>query len=295
MIKRTVSIENPAYLSVRDKQLIIKRESAEDVSVPIEDLGFLILDNEQITVTKPALTSLLENNTSVILTDEKHMPSGMMMPLSGNTLQGERFRHQINSSMPLKKRLWQQIIKIKIKNQGRLLHSLGLKDIYLKRLIPKVKSDDSANMESIAAKYFWKHFITIPGFRRERFGDPPNNLLNYGYAILRAVIARSLIGSGLLPTIGIHHKNRYNAYPLADDIMEPYRPFVDDVVLQLSAVTKNENELTPEVKRELLSIPQIGVIMDGEKSPLLIAASKTSSSLYKCFSGESKHIAYPLL
>ena len=176
MIKRTVSIENPAYLSVRDKQLIIKRESAEEVSVPIEDLGFLILDNAQITVTKPALASLLENNTALIVTDEKHMPSGMLMPLSGNTLQGERFRHQINSSLPLKKRLWQQIIKKKIKNQGRLLHSLDLKDAYLKRLIPKVKSNDSTNMESVAAKYFWKHFVTIPGFRRERFGDPPKTI-----------------------------------------------------------------------------------------------------------------------
>lgn len=295
MIKRTVSIENPAYLSVKNKQLIIKRETAEEISVPIEDLGFLILDNAQITITKPALTSLMENNTALIVTDQKHMPSGMLMPLSGNILQGERFRYQINSSLPLKKRLWQQIIKMKIKNQGRLLHSLGLKDIYLKNLIPKVKSDDSGNMESVAAKHFWKHFITVPGFKRERFGDPPNNLLNYGYAILRAIIARSLVGSGLLPTIGIHHKNRYNAYPLADDIMEPYRPFVDDIVLQLSSVSNSENELTPEVKRELLSIPQRGVIMDGEKSPLLIAASKTSSSLYKCFSGERKSIVYPLL
>ena len=158
----------------------------------------------------------------------------------------------------------------------------------------EVKSGDSDNHEAVAAVYYWKNiFQLFPEFKRERFGPPPNNLLNYGYAILRAVMARSLVASGLLPTLGIFHKNQYNAYCLADDIMEPYRPFVDKVVLNIVNLNGNFLELTPNMKKELLNIPAMDVQINNEKSPLMIAVQKTTASLVKCFEGKQRKILYP--
>ena len=308
MIKKTLYFGNPAYLSLRDAQLVIKLpevvkndsfpesfKKESEVTKPIEDIGVIVLDNKQITLTTGVLDCLLDNNCAVITCDNKSMPVGLMLPLSGNTTQSERFRYQIDASLPLKKQLWQQTIKTKIENQATVLKKCTGKEVRCMNVwASDVKSGDSENMEARAAAYYWKNlFGHIDGFNRDREGIPPNNLLNYGYAILRAVVARSLVGSGLLPTLGIHHHNRYNAYCLADDIMEPYRPFVDDLVFKIVTSGVDYEKLDRKLKTELLAIPTLDVIIAGKRSPLMIAVGQTTASLYKCFSGESRKISYP--
>lgn len=310
MIKRTLYFGNPAYLSVRLAQLEIRLPEVEKndtlpesfktsavKKIPIEDIGVMILDNKQITITHGALGALLDNNVAVITCNEHRMPSGLLLPLCGNTTQSERFRHQIEASLPLKKQLWQQTIQTKILNQARVLqHYRGLKCGNMEAWAKQVKSGDSDNLEGRAAVFYWKNlFSNIENFRRDRDGVPPNNLLNYGYAILRAVVARSLVGSGLLPTLGIHHHNRYNAYCLADDIMEPYRPYVDKLVTEIVDSGTNISTLTTEIKNKLLSIPVIDVVINGRRSPLMIGVATTTASLYKCYSGELRKIAYPMI
>lgn len=308
MIKRTLCFNNSAYLSLKNRQLVIKLDFADNptltqemrdaavTTVPIEDIGIVILDNQQITITQAVLNALLENNCAVITCDSRHLPIGLQMPLESNTLQSERFRDQIDASLPLRKQLWQQTVQQKIYNQAMVLHEAnGTTVNNMLAWVGDVKSGDSDNLEGRAAAYYWRNlFPYIEGFVRDRDGVPPNNLLNYGYAILRAVIARSLVGSGLLPTLGIHHHNRYNAYCLADDIMEPYRPYVDKLVIDIVGKLGHcPEELTPALKRELLAIPVIDVNIGNLRSPLMIAASQTTSSLSKCFSGESRKISYP--
>lgn len=241
------------------------------------------------------MEALLDNNCAVITCDSKNMPIGLMLPLTGNTLQSERFHDQIEASLPLRKQLWQQTIRQKIANQENVLRLYTSTNTNcMKVWVGDVKSGDTENMEARAAAYYWKNlFPDIPDFVRGRDGEPPNNLLNYGYAILRAVIARALVGSGLLPTFGIHHHNRYNAYCLADDIMEPYRPYVDELVIQIMHEEDDYTELTRDLKAKLLQIPVLDVVIDGKRSPLMIAAGITTSSLYKCFSGERRQISYP--
>ena len=307
MIKKTLYFGNPAYLSLRNAQLVIRlpevvkndtlpehfKQEAE-VTKAIEDIGVVILDNKQITITTGLLEALLENNTAVITCDDKSMPIGLMLPLCGNTTQNERFRHQIEASLPLKKQLWQQTIKAKIENQAATLKRCTGKEVQcMKVWTSDVKSGDSENLEARAAAYYWKNLFPIENFTRERNGIPPNNLLNYGYAILRAVVARSLVASGLLPTLGIHHHNRYNAYCLADDIMEPYRPFVDELVYNIVINSCDYEVLNKKLKTEMLAIPTLDVVIAGKRSPLMIAVAQTTASLYKCFNGELRKICYP--
>ena len=308
MIKRTLYFGNPAYLSVRLAQLeirlpeVVKNDTLSTLvkeecvkRVPIEDIGVVVLDNKQITITQGVLGELLGNNVAVITCDEHRMPSGLMLPLAGNTTQSERFRHQIEASLPLKKQLWQQTVQVKILNQSRVLHHCrNLKCGNMEAWVKQVKSGDAENMEGRAAAFYWKSlFGGIENFNRDREGAPPNNLLNYGYAILRAVVARALVGSGLLPTLGIHHHNRYNAYCLADDIMEPYRPFVDQLVIDMMRRYKDISELNTEMKRDLLMLAYQDVLIDGKRSPMQIAIQTTANSVYKCFSGEARKIIYP--
>lgn len=308
MIKKTLYFGNPAYLSLRNAQLVIKLPDVEnatalpealrkqmEITKPIEDIGIVVLDNKQITITSGLLEALLENNCSVITCDSKSMPTGLMLPLYGDTTQNERFREQLNSSLPLRKQLWQQTIQAKINNQASVLKDCKGEEVKCMNVwASDVRSGDPDNLEARAAAYYWKSmFGDIDGFTREREGIPPNNLLNYGYAILRAIIARGLVTSGLLPTLGIHHHNRYNAYCLADDIMEPYRPYVDELVFQLVQKYGEKSELTKEIKTYLLSIPTLDVVIGGKRSPLMIAVGQTTASLYKCFSGELRRIVYP--
>ncbi len=303
MIKRTLYFGNPAYLSVSRGQLVVRLPEVEkndtlpesfkrdaERTIPIEDLGVVVLDHKRITITQCVISELLENNVAIITCDSSRMPVGLMLPLCGNTTQNERFRAQLDSSLPLRKQLWQQTIQQKITNQAAVLKECrGVEVRNMLKWVTDVKSGDTENHEARAAVYYWANMFD--GFTRDREGLPPNNLLNYGYAILRAIVARGLVGSGLLPTLGIHHHNRYNAYCLADDIMEPYRPYVDRLVVSL--YDSGVRELDKEAKRHLLSIPTLDVEVGGRRSPLMIAVGQTTASLYKCFSGESRKIIYP--
>ena len=307
MIKKTLYFGNPAYLSLRNEQLVIRLPEVEKANlpeaikqestrtIPIEDIGVMVLDNKRITITQGVLAALLDNTVAVIICDNKRMPTGMLLPLSGNTLYQERFRNQVEAAVPLRKQLWQQTVKAKIENQAFCLQKNTSKSFApLHVLARSVRSDDADNNEAQAAAYYWKNiFPNLPDFTRDKDGIPPNNLLNYGYAILRAVIARALVGSGLLPVYGIHHHNRYNAYCLADDIMEPYRPFVDDLVIKTTNKKEIPAELTTELKQEMLMIPILDVLIGGKRSPLMIAAGQTTASLAKCYNGESRNITYP--
>ncbi|MDP4284975.1 MAG: type II CRISPR-associated endonuclease Cas1 [Bacteroidota bacterium] len=297
MIKRTLYFGNPAYLKTANEQLVIEmHDTGETKSIPIEDIGIMILDHQQITITQAVLAKLLANNTALITCDNTHHPVGLQLCLDGHTLQSQKFKAQIGASAPLKKQLWQQTIISKIENQASLLKSERAENKYLLNLTSSVKSGDSSNTEAKAALYYWKHiFPDFLEFKRERFGLPPNNLLNYGYAILRALVARSLVASGLLPTLGIFHRNQYNAYCLADDVMEPYRPFADKVVCNIVRMNGNFLEMTPSMKKELLSIPAMDVMIDGQKSPLMNAVQRTTASLSKCFEGDSRKLLYPVL
>ena len=237
---------------------------------------------------------LIENNSAVIICNRNHLPNGQFLNLNSHHIQQEIFKNQIEASLPLKKQLWQQTIIEKITNQGILLQKITGQKNTLDFLASKVLSGDSSNMEGVAASQYWKSFFetTDIAFKRERFGDYPNNFLNYGYAILRAATARALSGSGLLNTLGIHHKSKYNAFALADDIMEPFRPLVDEKVFEIIKQYE-EQDLNTKIKADLLQILTRTVYFEDEKSPLMVALQKTASSLQQCYTGERKKIKYP--
>ena len=300
MIKRTLCIETPCHLKCSNEQLVVSYahikglEDRADKTVPIEDIGMLVLEHQQITLSHYLLDKLIANNTAVITCNETHHPSGLFMPLESNTLQSERFKAQIEATEPLKKQLWQQTVKSKIQNQSAVLKKWNIKNTYLINAAQNVKSGDTDNDEAKAAAYYWSHlFPDAWQFFRRRDGPPPNNLLNYGYAILRATVARAIAGAGLLATLGIFHRNRYNAYCLADDMMEPYRPFVDIIVRSIIDKTSSVETLTKELKAQLLLLPTVDVVLDKETSPLMIATQRTAASLAKCYLGESRKILYP--
>jgi len=300
MIKRTLYFGNPVYLGVKNEQLVISfpEKEKEKVTIPIEDIGVTILDHYGITISQYLVDRLMENNVALITCNDKHMPTGMMLNLASHTLQHERFQQQISATEPLKKRLWKQTIKRKISNQAQVLSILNFPHENMNHWAEKVKSGDPDNLEARAAAYYWKNIFTnhTDSFKRGRFEDEPNNLLNYGYAVLRAITARSLVGSGLLPTLGIHHHNKYNAYCLADDIMEPYRPFVDQLVVQIMNEGDDDiYDLSPTLKQKILQIPVLDVIIEKEKRPLMIAMQHTTGSLADCFSGNKDKIKYPSL
>ncbi len=309
MIKRTLYFGNPAYLSTRLEQLVVRLPAVQNNSslpehfkkeaeavIPIEDIGVVILDHPQIIFSQALLSKLLENNVAVISCNSTHHPAGLMLNLSGHTLQAERFKCQIESSAPLKKQLWQATVKAKIRNQALLLHRYNIPADNLLKWAREVSSGDQENLEARAANYYWKNlFPEVPDFVRQREGPPPNNLLNYAYAVLRAIVARSLVASGLLPTLGIHHHNRYNHYCLADDIMEPYRPFADARIKELVVEGKTSAGLTTEIKKYLLGIAHTDVVFDDERSPLSVGVQRTTASLARCFEGTTKKLIYPKL
>jgi CRISPR-associated protein Cas1 len=294
LIKRTLYFGNPCYLKTRNEQLVVELvESNELKEAPIEDIGIVILDHPQITLTQALLAKLMANNTVVMSCDSTHHPIGLLLPVEGHTLQSQKQKAQVEASQPLKKQLWQQTITAKIRNQAAVIERQSAPYGYLERLSREVKSGDSENAEGQAAAYYWKRvFPGLPDFKRDRYGFPPNHLLNYGYAILRATVARSIVASGLLPSLGLHHRNQYNAFCLADDIMEPYRPYVD---LTVCSLIRNfiPAEIDRSTKQILLGIPAMDVIMDGQKSPLMNAVNRTTASLSKCYEGVSRKILYP--
>ena len=306
MIKRVLCFTNPAYLSLRLKQMVV--EIPEVVygkglldslrqqgvrTIPIEDIGVVVLDHKQITITQALMATLLDNNVAIVTCDDRHRPVGLFLPLDGHTLQNERFREQLDASEPLRKQMWQQTVTAKILGQAFVLRTQHIENQNLLTWSKSVRSGDADNLEGRAAAYYWRNVFGDTSFVRGQEGDPPNNLLNYGYAIVRAMVARALVAAGLLPTLGIHHHNRYNAYCLADDIMEPYRPYVDLTVLDIRQRYPDISQLTTDIKRDLLSISTMDVLIEGKRSPMMIAVQTTANSVQRCFSGESRKIIYP--
>ena len=294
MIKQTLMFTSPVSLSLKDKQIVITfKDNKDTVTRPIEDVGFVVIENPMVSITVPLLNELADNNVAVIFCDKKMMPKSMLMTLDGNTTQQESYKYQLNASLPMKKNVWKQLVECKIKNQSLLLNKVGKDGGVLKPYYLNVKSGDSDNREGAAAREYWR-LLFDDGFKREREGLPPNGMLNYGYTILRAAVTRALIGSGLYPAFGVFHRNRYNAFPLADDIMEPYRPFVDEIVYHLyydGAV----NELDSQTKRRLLRVLFSDVKMGKVTRPLENALSLTTASLLKMYKGESDKLSLPIL
>lgn len=294
MLKRTLFISSPYHLSVKNNQLVVSASGGLQIkTVPIEDVGFVVLENHGISITLKLVEQLTENNVAVVFCDSKHMPSSMLLPLDANHIQNEIFRAQANASEPLKKNLWKQVIEAKIANQARLLDKLGKNSGKIKALIKAVKSGDTDNREGFAARLYWAEMFSSK-FIRERFGMPPNSFLNYGYILLRSAVARSLAGSGLLATFGIHHHNRYNAFCLADDIMEPYRPYVDELVYRMYEKWPDQIEIETEHKAELLQLMTTDVRIGESRRPLMLALSQTTASLARCFSGEERKLVLPV-
>lgn len=295
MLKRTILLENKTTVSTKNMQLVIKTETRES-TIPAEDIGYLVIDHPQVFISIPAMNLLIDHNAAIVVCGNNHLPNGMFLNLNSHHIQQEIFRNQMEASLPLKKQLWQQTTMEKIRNQGQLLERITGEKNSFEFLMSKVLSGDTSNMEGVAANMYWKTFFEHCDIKvkRERFGNFPNNFLNYGYAILRAATARSLSGSGLLNTLGIHHRNKYNAYALADDMMEPYRPLVDEKVFELIAMSE-EQELTTSTKAEFLKILTQTVYFNEEKSPLMVGLQRSASSLQQCFTGEKKKINFPKL
>lgn len=294
MITRSIYIGNPAYIKLKDNQMKIlcPETQQEKGSIPVEDLGLLMLDHFQITISHQLIQKLMGNNVVVISCDAHHLPHGIMLPIYGHTEHSERVKDQLEASEPLRKQLWKQTVECKIENQKEVLKTFGSYYEPMLEYQKNVKSGDSSNMEGIAAQHYWKHLIA-PDFLRGRFGDSPNSFFNFGYAILRSMVARAIVETGLLPVLGIFHKNKYNPYCLADDLMEPYRPFVDILVMQWLAQNPDSEELSKEFKAHLLQIATQDVMIDNKKRPLMVAIKTTATSLYKCYTGEKRLISYP--
>lgn len=294
MIKQTLMFSSQVYLSLKDHQMVITfKDNQDTVTRPIEDIGFVIIENPQVSISIPLLNELADNNVSVVFCDKKQMPKTMLMMLEGNTTQQESYKYQIDASAPMKKNVWKQLVEGKIRNQALLLNKIGKNGDVLKQYYMNVKSGDTDNREGAAAREYWGR-IFDDGFKREREGLPPNNLLNYGYTILRAAVARALIGSGLYPAFGVFHHNRYNAFPLADDVMEPYRPFVDEIVYHLyydGAVSELDNQSKGKLLRVLFSDVKMGKVT----RPLENALSLTTASLLRMYKGETDKLSLPMI
>ena len=296
MITRSIYIGSPAYLKLKDEQMYIMEPSSNEMKgkVSVEDLGLLMLDHFQITISHQLIQKMMGNNVVVVSCDAHHLPHGIMLPLYGHTEHSDRIKDQLQASEPLKKQLWKQTVECKIENQKEVLRRLGNYYEPMMNYQNNVKSGDSTNMEGIAAQHYWKYLISLD-FLRQRFGESPNQFFNFGYAVLRSIVARSIVETGLLPVLGIFHKNKYNPYCLADDLMEPYRPFVDWLVMDWLTKNPEIEELTKEFKAHLLQVATKDVWIDGKKRPLLVAVKTTVMSLYKCYIAEKRLISYPEL
>jgi len=296
MLKRTIYISQPMYISTENEQLLLtSKETGEINSLPIQDLGVIEIDNPQIILTANSLRKLLQSNVAVQFTGANHHPIGMALALEDNTLQTQRVLNQISTSEPQKKQIWQQIIKAKIKNQYILLKKNGDNIASLKKLYEDVLSGDKGNKEARAARIYWQYLFRDSKFKRHPEGDYPNNLLNYAYAVLRAVVARAIVSAGLIPAVGVFHKNQYNHFCLADDIMEPYRPYADEIVLAIYRENYLPETLEKDHKARILELPYLDVEIGNKTHPLMVAVQTTVNSLTKIYNSEQKNLLCPVL
>lgn len=294
MLKRTLVFSNPVTLSLKSCQLVLSYKDTPDekTTIPIEDIGIVILENQQINISLPLLNELIEKDVQVVICNSKGMPSAILHGMDSNNLQGEILRNQMACGEVLKKQLWKQIVEAKIRNQSLLLTKIGKDGDILKMFYSNVKSGDTDNREGIAARIYFQQLFG-EDFVRSRDEEGINALLNYGYSILRAATSRAIVSSGLFPAIGIFHHNRSNAFPLADDLMEAYRPFVDEVVYELKM--KGDLELTKDTKGCLISMLYADTIFKNTKRPLSVGLSMTTASMVKCLSKVQGQLSLPKL
>ncbi len=296
MIKRIVEISRAGtYLSVKLGQLVVKRDGEEISRIPCEDIGVVLVDHGGVCYTHTVFTELLRSGAAVVLCDGTHHPAGMLLPIESNSVQSERFRYQIRAKMPLKKRLWQQIVKAKIAHQAKVVEDEPGTCRALKGLAKQVRSGDPDNIEAQASRRYWPVFLQDVRFRRDRDGVAPNNLLNYGYMVMRAAVARALCSAGLLPTLGIHHHSRYNAFCLADDMVEPFRGYVDAKVREICYGGGASDDLDQGIKAQLLEVLYEPIVVGGFKGPLMVGLHRTMASLQRCFAGEQDRLDLPKL
>lgn len=284
--------ETPARLSVRHEQLIIEREGEENASVPIADTAALVLSHPRVSLTQSVLRVFMETGGVVIACDERSLPVGMMLPIAQHSTQTERFSAQAAASEPVKKRLWQSVVRAKLKAQARLVLARREHDAGLLNLIPKVRSGDPGNIEAWGAGRYWPALFDDGSFRRRRDADDANRFLNYGYAVLRALVGRAICAAGLHPSLGIHHHNRYDAFCLADDLMEPYRPIVDSLALDIVELYGPTAPMDREAKGILLSMLSRRWVSGGESRRLSDWVSRTVWSVAQAFMGHGDTRAF---
>jgi len=296
MIKRIIEISSArTFLSVRYGQLVIKENGNELSQIPCEDIGVLLIDHQGTSYAHSVFTELLDKGAAIVLCGGNHHPAGMLLPLESNSEQGERFRQQIEAKEPVKKRLWKQLVQAKIQHQARIVGRTTETYTALMALRQRVCSGDTHNVEAQASRKFWASYLQGIEFRRNIEGAPPNNLLNYGYTVMRAAVARALCSAGLLPCLGVHHCNRYNAFALADDVMEPFRGFVESKVKEICEGDGVPEELTQAVKAKLLEVLYQPVTIAGYEGPLMVGLHRTAASLHRCFAGEQEQLELPEL
>ena len=294
MIKRIVEVSSArTHLSIEYGQLVLRREGREAGRVPCEDIGVLLIDHSGVTYTHSVFTELLKAGAAVVMCGANHHPSGMLLPIESNSVQTERFREQIEAKEPVKKGLWRQIVRAKIRHQAVLAGRGSETYKFLMGLREKVRSGDPENIEAQASKRFWRVYLGEREFRRDVEGPPPNNMLNYGYMVMRAAVARALCSAGLWACLGIHHRNRYNAFCLADDIMEPFRGFVEAKVRDICNERGIPEVLGQDIKARLLEVLYEVVSIGGFTGPLMVGLHRTAASLERCYKGEQKELELP--
>jgi len=295
MIKRTVEIStHESFVHLEHSQLIIEKDGEKLGSVPIEDLGVLILDSHRLTFSSSLMASLAENNVAIIFTDEKHLPSSLTIPFSAHTSQTKTLRKQVEASTPIKKQLWAKIISAKIRNQSRTLELCGKDGMALLEISRRIPSGDPKNLEAYAARIYWRKLFGDE-FRRRRENQDTNMFLNYGYAIIRAAIARAIVGTGLHPGFGVHHKSQYNPFPLADDLVEPLRPFIDRKVYSMVKDVDEDAlfELNRVTKGILLELLAEDCVLKKKKMPFLVAIGLYAASVKQVILREGKKPLFP--
>lgn len=295
MIRKTVEFSTPGtHLSVANSQLVIERPDLPKATLPIEDLGVVIVDDIRATYTQSVFLSLLEAGATVLVTGRDHLPAGMMLPLDAHYVQTERHRAQVETSAPVRKRAWQAIVRAKIVQQATVLSHFTGSYGGLAPMARRVRSGDPDNLEAQAAQRYWPRLFSKT-FRRDREADGVNALLNYGYAVVRAAVARGVVAAGLIPSLGVHHRHRGNPFCLADDLLEPYRPYVDWRVRQMAG--ENEESAPDlaqrETRAELLSLLNETVHVGGRREPLLLALHTTAASLCRTLTGGDRTLALP--
>lgn len=295
MIARTLAFSSPGRLSAKDAQLIYEGADGTRRSFPIEDLGFVIVESNLLTVSSHCLQELAAANVAFVVCDATHTPAAQMLPYVAHSTTQETVAAQLSATAAVQGRLWRQIVRAKVVNQAALLSRLR-KEAHrrLRALADEVKNYDVNNVEAQAARLYFRALAPDPTFVRSREGSWPNPALNYGYGILRAAVARALVGSGLTCLRGIHHHNRYNAFCLADDVMEPYRPFVDQYIFgNVPPFSASADQLTREMKKRLLEMLACDVKMGKLQRPLMVALSYTTASLARYYLGKTDELIFP--